>query len=127
MRRAADIDATPFLFPEAELPPSRPAPAPVPDDVLADGAAVDLDAASAADDSVQSPLEGDPFDCVREMLPTAPARPEIDSARYWAGQLRLADNAERKAECHEKMMLCLMALDQEPKPQIRHFMEETGR
>lgn len=82
MRRG--IDATLSLFPEAELPPPRAPRVP----------------AAAADE---------PFECVREVLPPAPARPEIESAHYWAEQLRLADSPERKAECHEKMMLCLKA------------------
>jgi hypothetical protein len=104
MRR--EIDATLLLFSEAELPPGKPAAKPV----AQRGRRTSSRAHSYTHPHPSPPPAGGGEFKAVEILPQTPARPEIESARYWAEKMRLAGSAERKAECHEKMMLSLMAV-----------------
>jgi hypothetical protein len=106
-------DRMPSLFNEAELPlpeaappavqrrarPERPQPARhypmrnVP--------------APAVDVSVEALL-------ARDHLPCAPTRPEWQSAQYWCEQMLAATDDARRAQCHEMMVLAVLALDRTP-------------
>jgi hypothetical protein len=58
-----------------------------------------------------------PVDAVRCGIEARPARPEIDSAHYWHEQKMLATDEARRRECHEKMILSVLALDRSGRPQ----------